>query len=66
MKNKSEKILIGVRFAEDVRKEIEAMSKKLGLSQSATVVFLTHFAIEEIKKGNRTVISETIFESDIE
>lgn len=57
----SQKKLIAVRFAEETQKDLEAIAEKVGLSVNATVVFLTHLAINEIKKGDRQLISKDIF-----
>lgn len=57
----SKKKLIAVRFAEETQKDLEAIAEKVGLSVNATVIFLTHLAINEIKKGDRQLISKDIF-----
>lgn len=57
----SKKKLIAVRFAEETQKDLEVIAEKVGLSVNATVIFLTHLAINEIKKGDRQLISKDIF-----
>lgn len=58
----SDKKLISVRFTEPVRKDIEAFARKFDMSLSMAVNFLANLAIEEIKKGEKTLVDKTIFE----
>lgn len=60
------KKMIAVRFSESMQKEIEQIAEKLGMSQSAAVVFLTHLAVSELKKNKKDIVSETIFDSTID
>ena len=58
----TDKKIISVRFTDSTRKDVEAFAKKFDMSLSMAVNFLTNIAIEEIKKGQKTLISKTIFE----
>lgn len=59
------KKMIAVRFSDSTQKEVELIAEKLGMSQSAAVIFLTHLALSELRKQNKNIVAETVFENSI-
>lgn len=64
MGDKKNAKLISVRFPEQAQADIETIAKRLGLSLTTAVVFLTCYAIDDIRKNKRTWVETTIATSE--